>query len=283
LAPALADPAVMPARRWGDLRLRVLSAAVLVPIALICVWVGRVPFLILLAIGTAGLVWEWLQLWRGARSAAPPFAIGKPTGRRQHSEGNFRPAPPPTPPQQGAEVQRTLAVAEPSIVALLSGLVVILLAAFCIAWLRADPRVGRYNLLFLLILVWCSDSGAYLTGRIVRGPKLAPRISPGKTVAGAAGGLAAAVFGGICVALTVPHPTSFPLWGAAIVAAFLGVAAQAGDLLESYVKRRFGTKDSGRLIPGHGGLLDRLDALIAATLAAAVLALAQGPGVVLWG
>ncbi len=165
--------------------------------------------------------------------------------------------------------------------ALLSGLVVILLAAFCVAWLRADPEVGLYNLLFLLILVWCSDSGAYVTGRVVRGPKLAPRISPGKTVAGAAGGLAAAVLGGTCVALTVPHPTS--LWDAAIVAALLGVAAQAGDLLESYAKRRFGTKDSGRLIPGHGGLLDRLDALIAASLVAAVLALAQGPGVVLWG
>jgi phosphatidate cytidylyltransferase len=178
-------------------------------------------------------------------------------------------------------VQRTLAIAEPGIVALLSGLVVILLAALCFAWLRADPQVGLYNVLFLVILVWCSDSGAYLTGRMVRGPKLAPRISPGKTVAGAAGGLAAAMLGGICVALTVPHPTS--LWDAAFVAALLGVAAQAGDLLESYVKRRLGTKDSGRLIPGHGGLLDRLDALIAAALAAAVLALAQGPGVVLWG
>jgi phosphatidate cytidylyltransferase len=270
----------MRARRWGDLRLRVLSAAVLVPIALICVGVGGMPFLILVAVGTAGLMWEWLQLWRGARGASPPSSFGKPAENRD-LDRHVRHAGPPTPSSRGAGVQRTLFVAEPGIVALLSGLVVILAAALCVAWLRTDHRVGLYNLLFLLILVWCSDSGAYITGRMVRGPKLAPRISPGKTVAGAAGGLAAAVLGGICVALTVPHPTS--LWNAATVAGLLGVAAQAGDLLESYVKRRFGTKDSGRLIPGHGGLLDRLDALIAAALVAAVLALAQGPGVVLWG
>jgi phosphatidate cytidylyltransferase len=281
LAPALADPAAMHARRWGDLRLRVLSAAVLLPIALICVWVGGMPFLVLVAVGTAGLVWEWLQLWRGAGGALSPFPVEASAGKRDRFDQDFHRAPPRTPSPQGARVQRTLAVAEPGIIALLSGLVVILLAALCVAWLRADHRVGLYNLLFLLIVVWCSDSGAYLTGRVVQGPKLAPRISPGKTVAGAAGGLAAAVLGGICVALTVPHPTS--LWDAAILAALLGVAAQAGDLVESYVKRRLGTKDSGRLIPGHGGLLDRLDALIAAALAAAVLALVQGPGVVLWG
>jgi phosphatidate cytidylyltransferase len=281
LAPALANRAAPRARRWGDLRLRILSAAVLAPIALFCVWVGRVPFLILVAVTTAGLVWEWLQLWRGARGASPLFPVWKGALRRDWSDPDIRRAPPPyrLPQQEGG--QNTLAVARPGIVALLSGLVAILLAAFCIARLRADPHVGLYNILFLLILVWCSDSGAYVTGRIVRGPKLAPRISPSKTVAGAAGGLAAAVFGGICVALAVPRPTS--LWHAAMVAALLGVAAQAGDLVESYVKRRFGAKDSGRLIPGHGGLLDRLDALVAAVLVAAVLALAQEPGVVLWG
>jgi phosphatidate cytidylyltransferase len=132
-----------------------------------------------------------------------------------------------------------------------------------------------------LLLVWSSDIGAYLTGRAVGGPKLAPHISPGKTVAGAVGGLAAAIIAGIAVALAVSRPTS--LTHAAAAAAVLGVVAQAGDLLESHVKRRFGAKDSGWLIPGHGGLLDRLDALLAAALVAALLALAQGRGVVLWG
>jgi len=281
LAPALADRAPARARRWGDLRLRIISAAVLAPIALFCVWVGRVPFLVLVAVTTAGLVWEWLELWRGARGAASLFASRTGAPGKGSSDPSTLSAAPTGPGLHEEEVQDTVAVARPGIVALLCGLLAILVAAVCVAWLRSEPRVGLYNILFLLILVWCSDSGAYVTGRIVRGPKLAPRISPGKTVAGAAGGLAAAVVGGICVALAVPLPTS--LWHAAMVAALLGVAAQAGDLLESYVKRRFGAKDSGRLIPGHGGLLDRLDALVAAALVAAVLALAQEPGVVLWG
>jgi phosphatidate cytidylyltransferase len=154
-------------------------------------------------------------------------------------------------------------------------------AVVALAVLRTDPIVGRVNTLFLLLLVWSSDIGAYLSGRALGGPKLAPRISPGKTIAGSVGGLAAAIVAGVAVALAVSHPTS--VLHAAIAAALLGMVAQAGDLLESYVKRRFGAKDSGRAIPGHGGLLDRLDALLAAALVAALLALAQGRGVVLWG
>lgn len=262
--------------------MRLLSAAVLVPIALFCVWVGRVPFLVLVAVTTAGLVWEWLQLWRGGRAASRLFPLPNRTSERDRADpGTRRTTPAPYTGPRPDTGRHTLSVARPGVVALLCGLGAILLAAVSVAWLRAEPRVGLYSLLFLLIIVWCSDSGAYVTGRIVRGPKLAPRISPSKTVAGAAGGLAAAVLGGICVALAVPRPTS--LWHAAMVAALLGVAGQAGDLVESYVKRRFGAKDSGRLIPGHGGLLDRLDALVAAALVAAVLALAQEPGVVLWG
>lgn len=277
----LGDRTAPRARRWGDLRVRIVSAAVLVPIALVCLWVGRVPFLVLVAVTTAGLMWEWWQLWRGARGAPPLVSMPYGAERRDRSGSDVRHPAPPSPLPKREAAAHTSALDRPGIVALLAGLVVILLAACCVAWLRADPHVGLDNLLFLLILVWCSDSGAYITGRTVRGPKLAPRISPGKTVAGAAGGLAAAVLGGICVALAISRPTS--LWHAALVAALLGVAAQAGDLLESYMKRRFGAKDSGRLIPGHGGLLDRLDALVAAALVAAVLALAQEPGVVLWG
>lgn len=245
LAPVLADPLASRARRWGDLRLRVLSAAILAPVALVCVWVGGAAFLAVVGLATLGLVVEWVQMWRG--------------------RGEWSPIQP----------------ARAGYITLLLGLAYIAVAAISLAWLRADPQVGRHNLLFLLILVWGSDVGAYLAGRAVGGAKLAPRISPGKTVSGAVGGLVAAVIVGAVFAISVPHPTSVP--HAAVIAGVLGIIAQAGDLLESWIKRRFGVKDSGRLIPGHGGVLDRLDALLAAAPIAALVALAHGPGVVLWG
>lgn len=161
---------------------------------------------------------------------------------------------------------------------LLAGSVYILLAAAGLTWLRFDPHTGRVNLLFLLLLVWASDIGAYVAGRAVGGPRLAPRISPGKTVSGAIGGLAGAILVGV-VAATL---WSAPMCPAGIVAGVLGMVAQAGDLLESFAKRHYGVKDSGKLIPGHGGLLDRLDALLAVALAAALVALLEGRGVVLW-
>ncbi len=161
---------------------------------------------------------------------------------------------------------------------LLIGGCYILPAPVLVAWMRAAPEVGRANVLFLVLIVWGSDIGAYLVGRLVGGPKLAPRISPGKTRSGAVGGLAVAMLIG---------------WGAAVawnlspaqgivVAALLGIASQIGDLFESAAKRHFGVKDSGRLIPGHGGVLDRIDGLLVAAPAAAVLVLMLGQGKVLW-
>lgn len=124
-------------------------------------------------------------------------------------------------------------------------------------WKVIDTRAGQMLFLGLLILVWSSDIGAYAVGRLIGGPKLAPRISPGKTISGALGGL-------IC-ALIIPHSVSkivpIHLWG---FWSLVGVAilAQLGDLLESWVKRRLDVKDSSGLLPGHGGLLDRLDSIL---------------------
>jgi len=227
--------------RWGDLRLRVLSAAVLAPLALICIWVGGVAFAVLMLAGTVGVAAEWVQMVRAGHGGAAT---------------------------------------------LVGGAAYILLAAAGLFWLRSDPVAGRTNLVFLLMLVWASDIGAYIAGRAVGGPRLAPRISPGKTVAGAVGGLLAAVLVGVVAAALVGVAAAVPLsasvWRPGAVAGLLGVIAQAGDLLESFAKRQFGVKDSGRLIPGHGGLLDRLDALLAVALAASLLALIHGRGVVLW-
>jgi phosphatidate cytidylyltransferase len=154
------------------------------------------------------------------------------------------------------------------------------LAGIALMWLRADPVAGRADIIFLAIAVWGSDIGAYAVGRLVGGPKLAPRISPGKTWSGAVGGLLGACVSCLVLVQLFPGPAD-PLRVAA-VAACLALVAQAGDLLESQMKRHFGVKDSGTTIPGHGGLLDRLDGLLTAAPAAALLALALGRGVVLW-
>ncbi len=224
--------------RWSDLRLRVLSAAVLAPLALICIWIGGIAFGLLVVAATVGLLAEWLGMVRAGQGTSA---------------------------------------------SLVAGAAYILLAAAGLAWLRIDPVVGRANMLFLLVLVWASDIGAYAAGRSIGGRRLAPQISPGKTVSGASGGLLAAVMVGVVAAVALAASPSVSIWRAGVLAGLLGIVAQAGDLGESYVKRRFGVKDSGRLIPGHGGLLDRLDALLAVALAASLLALMQGRGVVLWG
>ena len=149
-------------------------------------------------------------------------------------------------------------------------------------WLRADPAVGRANLLFVLLLVWASDIGAYLVGRRWAGRVWRRCISPGKTWSGAAGGIAAAVAGWGRGRPGVSWSIGGDFAWVAAVAMVLCMIGQLGDLAESWAKRRFGVKDSGTLIPGHGGLLDRLDALIAVAPFAALLALCLGRGVLLW-
>jgi phosphatidate cytidylyltransferase len=133
--------------------------------------------------------------------------------------------------------------------------------------------------LFLLLVIWATDVGAYLCGRWIGGPKLAPVISPGKTWSGTVGGVAVAAAMGAALGL-VAEPGA---WGsAAVLALVIAVAAQLGDLGESAVKRRCGVKDSGRLIPGHGGLLDRVDSVMLAAPVMAALGLWLGRGIVQW-
>jgi phosphatidate cytidylyltransferase len=125
----------------------------------------------------------------------------------------------------------------------------------------------------LFAVVWATDIFAYFIGRAVGGPKLAPRFSPKKTWSGAAGGAFAAVVVTIVIARAVGLNGMLAL---AIIAALLSTASQAGDLFESMLKRRFGAKDSGHLIPGHGGLMDRLDGFVAAAVLAALIGLIRG-------
>src|SRR5262249_40499176 len=138
--------------------------------------------------------------------------------------------------------------------------------------LRSDDEDGFLAVLFLFAIVWTTDIGAYFVGRALGGPKLVPRVSPNKTWAGALGGLLASV-----VAAVADKMAAWPsLFSLAMLAVVLSILAQAGALFESFLKRRFNTKDSSHLIPGHGGLMDRLDGFVTASIAAVIIGLARG-------
>ena len=151
--------------------------------------------------------------------------------------------------------------------------------------LRRDPQLGFAAILFVFAVVWASDIAGYFAGRTLGGPKLAPAISPNKTWSGAIGGLLGAVIAGVGVAMLFGLSDLIII---GVIAILLSVVAQIGDLFESRVKRRFGAKDAGKLIPGHGGVMDRLDGFVAAAAAAAIIGVAFGglgavaQGLLLW-
>jgi phosphatidate cytidylyltransferase len=139
--------------------------------------------------------------------------------------------------------------------------------------LRADPEFGFAALILLFAVVWGTDIFGYFAGRAIGGPKLWPRVSPKKTWAGAIGGALAAVVAAMVIAAALGLANVRAI---GIVALLLSIVSQAGDLMESAIKRRFGAKDAGHLIPGHGGLMDRLDGFVAAAFAAGALAILRG-------
>ena len=148
------------------------------------------------------------------------------------------------------------------------GIVLIGLPAVALVWLRSLPDIGLSALLWLLIVVWTTDTAAYVVGRRLRGPRLAPTISPQKTWSGLGGGLIGASLASVVMAWALG---SERLAYAAGLGAGFAIMAQLGDLAESVLKRRAGVKDSGSLIPGHGGVLDRVDGLLLTAPALALL------------
>lgn len=148
-----------------------------------------------------------------------------------------------------------------------------LAAVAALLWIRHQPSLGRETLIWILVCIWATDIGAYFVGRAAGGAKLAPRISPGKTWAGLVGGMAWSAMASAAVGYAFGLGETLPL---ALIGAGLAVIGQLGDLLESAAKRRAGVKDSGRLIPGHGGLLDRVDGLIAVLVAVGLVRLVVG-------
>lgn len=255
---------------WHGLLPRVISGVVMAGIALVAVYGGPAVFAVAVAAAAAVLAWEWTRLcgggrfgWTGAVLAVAVVALVVATSFDS--------------PLIGLLLLAIVAVAGDYLVARSSGRVhprwiaagTLYIGLPCIAlvWLR-EQDAGRVLTLWLLLTVAATDIGAYFTGRLIGGPKLAPRISPNKTWAGLIGGMACAALVGWLLAL-YDAPTPAPGW-LACFGAIAAVIAQIGDFLESWIKRRFSVKDASSLIPGHGGLFDRLDGMMAAACALAV-------------
>ncbi|MBB3882098.1 phosphatidate cytidylyltransferase [Acetobacter oeni] len=261
---------------WQDLRPRLISAAVLILVAGSAIIAGGVFYGALIIAAMCGMAFELAGLfgtpawtWRGMLYVAWVGCAGLTA-----FFGHWNVVP--------VFVMSAFIFGS----ALWTGSAVIVAAGAALLWLRLCTLPGAWAVLFVIALVVCSDSTAYVVGRLVGGPKLAPRISPGKTRSGAAGGLAGAVIAGLVVAWSWGFPAggnhlSF-LMHSAIWSVLLGILAQSGDLAESAMKRSLGVKDSGKLLPGHGGLLDRFDALLAVAPVAALLSLAAPAGQGFW-
>ena len=261
-----------------NLTLRTLSAVVLAPLVLLFTYVGGWLFLGLCAAAAAGILWEWIHLIAD-RGASRVLAIGCTallsacllTGAGQ--PGAAVAAIVAGAVLAGAVSARSLGTAMGSGALWAAGGVLYAGIAFLgPALLRRDPQWGFIALLFLFATVWATDIFAFLCGRAVGGPLLWPRVSPKKTWAGAIGGLA----GGIAAAVAVAYASGLRSAAAAgLIGLLLSILAQAGDLFESAVKRRFGAKDASQLIPGHGGLMDRLDGFLVAAFAALLIGIAR--------
>jgi phosphatidate cytidylyltransferase len=231
--PSDAGPATVAADH--NLLLRIISAAILAPVALLMAYVGGLPFAIFWGVAAAAVLWEWARLVEGPAWIA-------------------------------------------------AGIVYAALMVIAPVVLRADAALGFIAILFLFAVVWTTDILGYFAGRAIGGPKLIPAVSPKKTWSGAIAGAA----GAVAVAAVLGNWLGLDPVAAGGVALVLSIFSQGGDLLESWVKRRFGAKDASHIIPGHGGAMDRLDGFWAAAVAGMAIGLCRGGidaaarGLLLW-
>ena len=262
---------------------RLASALVLGCVALGAVIASPWTFLVLVIAGGAIVAWEWGGLTRGTRfdtiaavQTAAVAAIAILVALAQPGLALFALA--------AAIVGicllglRSGAFAWP-----VAGLLYAALPAWSLVWLRGDPGLGAIALLYLLAVAWTTDTASYVAGRLIGGPKLAPRLSPHKTWSGLIVGALAPAFVGYAFAVFLNDTSGLRL---ALVSVAISAACQLGDLSESAVKRHYGAKDMSQLIPGHGGVLDRIDGLLMGALAAAIIALrdpsSPGTGLLIW-
>ncbi|MEA2922071.1 MAG: phosphatidate cytidylyltransferase [Bradyrhizobium sp.] len=264
-----AAPAALAGQGSRNLAMRVAAAAVLAPLAIAIAYAGGWLWLGFVALAAIGLYVEWLMIV----SARTPRVVAAGVVMLLGGAAAFG-----TGHVEAACVLVAIGVV---VAALLSphrrgwaalGCCYAFAALIASVAVRLDPVWGFTALMFVLLIVWVTDIGGYFAGRGIGGPKLWPRVSPKKTWAGAIGGFAASLvvaagFAAFGFGKTLPM---------LLLGAVLSIASQLGDLFESAVKRRFGVKDSSHIIPGHGGLLDRLDGFVAAVAVAAIFGLLRG-------
>jgi len=282
--PRAADaPAAATGGNWAQgLRTRTIFGALMAAVALAAIFLGDVAFAALIGAGAVILGWEWIRLCGAGRFGGTGVLVA--TTLAAISVFAFLDLP-------------ILALASSVVAALAAfavarlggraspaweagGMIYIGVPVVALIWLRGHEWSGERLILWLMLSVAATDIGAFFAGRIIGGPRLAPRISPKKTWAGLGGAmLASALIGCGFAWLDSQAPA---VWLLAITGAVLAVVAQMGDLAESWVKRHFGAKDSSQLIPGHGGLLDRVDGLITAAAALALFQWATSGSVLAW-
>ncbi len=264
--------------RQQELIVRTASALVMATLACLATYAGVIPFALMIAVGSLILAWEWGKLVRGKSSDLTFYAHAGATIIACGIAVTY-----------GGWISLIALLAGAGITAFLIkdsharlwsafGVLYLGLPVLFLIWFRADPELGIMVIFFLFMIVWSADTAAYFTGRAIGGPKLAPSISPGKTWAGFAGGLITPALLASGFALWIGNTSALVL-GA--VGAALAIASHMGDLVESAIKRKFHAKDSGSILPGHGGLFDRVDGLIGASIVAggiAVLRSVHEPG-----
>ncbi len=257
---------------------RVLSALVLIPLALLAVYWGgdSLVFLVSLAVGV--MAWEWgrmvhaLTTWKNCIIIIGFPVISLFLCTQSISIGLFFSI---------LSIFLLFFVSSPLKIKLwlVWGIYWITLPSIGFLWLRADPAHGFKIALWIFVLVWVIDTAAFGVGRLLGGPKLAPWISPNKTWAGLFGGMAAAWGFGFYLGYVTNSPAAVVI---GCLCSLLAIVEQIGDMAESYAKRRFDVKDSSGLIPGHGGVLDRLDGMLAVVAVIVLVTYFSGGSIFTW-
>jgi phosphatidate cytidylyltransferase len=256
----------------NNLVLRIASAAVLAPLAALAAYFGGWPFALFWTAAAIAVLWEWITLVAGPGNRLMFSSCGSALAVAALLAWRERPVVAIFVVGLGAIAATIFAPREQRswITAGIGYAGALLLAPML---LRGEDRLGFIALVLLFAIVWTTDVCGYFAGRTFGGPKLMPSVSPKKTWSGAIAG----VLGAMIVAVLVTSLFGeFDKPAIAVLALVLSVLSQSGDLLESHIKRRFGAKDSSNLIPGHGGVMDRLDGFWAAALAACLIGLLRG-------